>query len=102
MCGTQCCGRLKGLEPAGIAQMLDTPSDYLSKDVRIQGTVTRQCPHCGCWFTLQEAGGRELKVEAGDLGEPLSYRPGRKAIVEGRLIRFGDGVEFVASALELH
>jgi len=95
------CGRMKGLPSAGIGQLLDRPSEYLAKDVRIQGTVGRQCPRCGCWFTLREPGGRELKVEAGDLGESLPYRPGRKATVEGRLIRFGDGVEFVAAAVEI-
>jgi hypothetical protein len=93
---------LRGLEPAGIARMLEKPGDFLQKDVRIEGSVTRQCPQCGCWLILKDAGGGELKVEAGDLAEPVPYRPGRKVVVEGRLIRYGEGYEFVASALEFH
>ena len=101
-CRNFCGPGLRGLERAGIARMLEKPADYLQKDVHIEGTVTRQCPECGCWFLLREEGGGELKVEAGDLSEPVPYRPGRKAVVEGRLIRFGEGYEFVASALEFH
>jgi hypothetical protein len=93
---------LRGLEPAEISRMLDKPADYLKKEVRIEGSITRQCPHCACWFMLQDAGGRELKVEAGDLADPVPYRPGRKATVEGSLIRYGEGYEFVATALEIH
>ena len=39
---------LRGLEPAEISRMLDKPADYLKKEVRIEGSITRQCPHCAC------------------------------------------------------
>jgi hypothetical protein len=99
-CRTHFGGALRGLEPVGIAPLMEKPADFLKKDIRVEGTINRQCPHCACWFTIQDAGGRELKVEAGDLAEPVPYRPGRKAVVEGRLIRYGEGYEFVANALE--
>jgi hypothetical protein len=101
--GNTCiCGEsLRGLEPAAIDRMIGKPEDFLKKDVRIEGTVVRQCPHCTCWLVLRDAAGHELRVEAGDLGHPVPYRPGRKAVVEGRLIRYGEGFEFVATAVEI-
>jgi len=85
-----------------LAQLLDKPADYLKKEVRIEGSVARQCPHCGCWMVVTDAGGRELRVELGESGGPVPFRLGKKVAVEGQLIRFGEGYEFVGSALEFH
>jgi hypothetical protein len=95
------CGEnLRGLEPAALAQVIGKPEDFLKKDIKIEGTVVRQCPHCTCWLLVRDAAGHELRVEAGDLGHPVPYRPGRNVVVEGRLIRYGEGYEFVATAVE--
>lgn len=96
------CGEgLEGLEPVPLVQLLEKPDGYLKKEVRVEGIVARQCPCCTCWLVIRDAAGRELKVEAGELGQPLPYRPGRKASVGGQLIRFGEGYQFVATAVEI-
>lgn len=91
---------LQGLERAEIGRLLERPSDYFAKDVRIEGVISQQCPNCGCWFFLREKSGKEVKVEMGETGEYIPWRQGKKATVEGRLIRYGDGVEFVGTTVE--
>lgn len=92
----------RGLEAVPVAQLLDRPGEYLKKDVRIEGAVTRMCPNCGCWFAVKAAGGRDLKVEMGEAAEPLPFRLGKTATVEGQLIKYGDGYEFIGTAVEFH
>ena len=95
-------GTLRGLPAVPVSQLLGHSSDYFRKEIRLEGTVLRQCPCCGCWFDLKDAGGQEIRVDLGELAEPIPYSPGQKATVEGQLIRFGDGVKFVGSAVEFH
>jgi len=90
----------RGLGRVELGGLLDRPSDHLKKDVRTRGTVTTQCPGCGCWFFVKDARGRELRVEFGDTCPMLPIRRGRMATLEGQLIRFGEGYEFVATAAE--
>jgi hypothetical protein len=90
----------RGLAPVELAQLVDKPADLLKKEVRIQGTVTRQCPSSGCWFFLKDAGGKELKVEMGDTTPRLPARVGKAATVEGQLILFGKEYEFIGTAVE--
>ena len=84
----------------GLQELLARPADHLRKEVRIQGEIVRQCPSAGCWFFLKAPDGRELKVEAGDTLPELPQRVGRGAEVEGQLIPFGDGYEFIGTAVE--
>ena len=90
----------QGLPAVGIGQLVAKPGDYAKKDVRIEGTVTRQCPSAGCWFLLKDGTGKEIKVEMGDTTPTLPQRAGKTATVEGQLIRFGDGLEFIGTAVE--
>jgi hypothetical protein len=85
-----------------LAQLVDKPGEFLKKELRIQGTLTRQCPSSGCWFFLKDAGGKELKVEMGDTTPRLPARLGKTATVEGQLILFGKEYEFVGTAVEFH
>jgi hypothetical protein len=92
----------RGLPPAEIAALVDRPAEYLKKDLRIEGTLARQCPSSGCWFFLKDSGGKELKVEMGDTTPKRPQRLGKRAVVEGQLIRFGDRFEFIGTAVEFH
>ncbi len=83
-----------------LPSLLAKPGDYLRKEVRIQGEIVRQCPSAGCWFFLKGPEGKELKVEMGDTLPKLPQNLGRTAVVEGQLIPFGDGVEFIGTAVE--
>ena len=88
------------LPSAAIQDLVDKPAEYLKKDLRIEGALSRQCPSTGCWFFLKDAAGKELKVEMGDTTPKLPQRLGKSATVEGELIRFGDGYEFIGTAVE--
>ena len=92
----------RGLERAEIAALVDKPADHLKKDLRIEGVLTRQCPATGCWFFLRGEGNKDLKVEMGDTTPKLPTRVGKRATVEGRLIKYGEGYEFVGVAVEFH
>jgi hypothetical protein len=90
----------RGYAAVDIAPLVDRPADFLKKDATIRGTLGRQCPSSGCWFYLRDAAGKEVKVEMGDTTPKLPQRVGKTATVEGRLIRFGEGYEFVGTAVE--
>jgi hypothetical protein len=92
----------RGLAPVELAQLVDKPGDFLKREVRIQGTLTRQCPSSGCWFFLKDAGGKELKVEMGDTTPRLPARLGKSAVVEGQLIQYGKEFQFIGTAVEFH
>ena len=79
---------------------MDKPADHYRKDLRIEGELVRQCPATGCWFYLKDPAGKELKVEMGDTVAKLPPRTGRRAVVEGKLIPYGDRIEFVGVAVE--
>jgi hypothetical protein len=91
-----------GLPPASIAEMVDKPGDFLGKPVRLRGVLKRQCPSSGCWFYLAEPSdpkAREIKIEMGDTTPRLPARLGKLATVEGQLIKFGEGYEFIGVAV---
>jgi hypothetical protein len=89
-----------GFPRAEISALVERPSEHYRKDLRIEGVVTRQCPATGCWFHLRDAAGKEVKVEMGDTVPRLPPRKGKGAAVEGRLIPYGDRIEFVGTAVE--
>ncbi|HXX93108.1 MAG TPA: hypothetical protein VEN81_05710 [Planctomycetota bacterium] len=93
-------GPFRGLPAVGMAELLARPGDYLKKEVRLEGRVRRECPCCGCWIVLGDPAGRELRVESGDTVGHLPYRLGKHAIVEGELIRYGEGYELIGAAVE--
>ena len=89
-----------GFPNAAINELVDNPNDYLKKDVRIEGLISRQCPTAGCWFFITGANGRDVKVEMGDTTPKLPQRIGKTATVEGQLIKYGDGYVFIGTAVE--
>jgi len=90
----------QGFPKAEIAALVDKPAEHYRKDLRIEGVITRQCPATGCWFFVADGAGKEVKVEMGDTVPKLPPRKGKTAIVEGKLIPYGDRVEFIGVAVE--
>jgi hypothetical protein len=84
---------------AEVADLLSKPEAHLRQVRRVRGIVTRQCQVTGCWFHFKDAQGRELKIELGATLPKLPPRDGRRAEVEGTLIRFGEGLEFVGTSV---
>ncbi len=73
---------------------------YLSDPVVMQGKITRQCPSSGCWFYLDDASGRQIKVELGHLGLKFPQWVGRSAKIEGRLLQNKEELELVGNGVE--
>ncbi|HNV71216.1 MAG TPA: hypothetical protein PKO06_16045 [Candidatus Ozemobacteraceae bacterium] len=84
-------------EETHLESILGEPDRYMGTDVRLSGKIVRQCPSAGCWFFLEAAQGKRLRVELGHLGLKFPQRVGRVAEVEGRLLRNRGEVELVGS-----
>jgi len=83
-----------------VSKLIDRPKDYMKTTVAIEGIITKQCTTMGCYFFF-EAGDKILRV---DLAEIAMHAPrnknGRVARVEGRMVPYGDGFQFWASAVD--
>lgn len=91
-----------GLPSAAITDLATRPAEFLGKPVSITGKLQRQCPSTGCWFFLVDPAdpkAQAVKVEMGDTTPKLPQRLGRTAHVEGQLIKYGEGYEFIGVAV---
>lgn len=83
--GTQYGAALAGADAVTIEQVMDAPTEYENKVVRVEGMVTDVCTKRGCWFEMAgERPGMKMrfKVRDGDMVFPPSAK-GKKAIAEG-------------------
>ena len=92
-------GAFTGAPKAEIADLLDRPKDFLHKTVAIEGTVRKQCTTMGCYFFFL-SGQKMLRVDLEELTMTAPRRNGHPARVEGQIVPYGDGFQFVASAVE--
>ena len=76
------------------------PEKFMNGPVVMQGKITRQCPSSGCWFYLDDASGRQVKIELGHLGLKFPQWVGKNAKVEGRLLQNKDELELVGTGAE--
>lgn len=96
-----------GSPTVSVADLVTQPTEFLKKPVRIKGVVARQCPATGCWFYLsdpsqsgaKDAPPKEIKVEMGDTVPKIPRHVGKFAAVEGQLIKYGDGYQFIGVAV---
>lgn len=78
---------LQGEQAVTIEQVMDAPSDYDGKVVRVEGMVTDVCTMRGCWFEMAgERPGMKMrfKVKDGDMVFPPSAK-GHRAVAEGKV-----------------
>lgn len=73
---------------------------HLSRPVIVTGRITRQCPSSGCWFYLDDNSGKQVKIELGHMGIKFPQWVGRKARIEGQLLKNKDELELVGTAVE--
>jgi hypothetical protein len=92
-------GAFTGAPKAEVADLIDRPKDFLHKSLTIEGTVREQCTTMGCYFFFL-SGKNKLRVELQDIAMNAPRRNGRTARVEGQVVPYGDGYQFVASAVE--
>ncbi len=70
-----------------ISTLLETPENYLNKDVTVQGTIVSVCSKRGCWMKLasdKRFQTLRIKVRDGDMVFPFNAR-GEKAYATGKL-----------------
>jgi bacterioferritin-associated ferredoxin len=80
-------------EATPIARVLERPSDFEGRTIRVEGTVTAVCAHMGCWMAFapdRTPDDRTLlvKVDDGVIVFPLSAK-GRRAVAQGVIQRVG-------------
>ena len=74
-------------EATPIKALIDKPSDYVGKTIRVDGVATAVCEEMGCWMAIAPADDAKgatvrLKVEYGDIKFPVSAR-GKLVSAEG-------------------
>ena len=74
-------------ESTPIQALIEKPSDYVGKTVRVDGVATAVCEHMGCWLAVApqddpKGATVRLKVEDGVIVFPVSAK-GRKVSAEG-------------------
>ena len=92
-------GTFTGAPKAEVANLIDNPKDFLHKTVGIKGTVRQQCTTMGCFFFFL-SGKNMLRVELQDIAMNAPRRNGRPARVEGQIVPYDHGYQFLASAVE--
>lgn len=92
-------GVLTGAPKVEVADLINRPKDFLHKTVALEGEVRNQCTTMGCYFFFF-SGKQMLRVELAEIAMNAPRRNGRPARVEGQVVPYGDGYQFLASAVE--
>ena len=92
-------GGFTGAPKADVADLIERPKDFLHHTVAIEGTVRKQCTTMGCYFFFL-SGENLLRVDLEQITMVAPRRNGHRARVEGQMVPYGDGYQFVASAVE--
>lgn len=87
-------------EATAIKALVEQPSAYVGKTVRIDGVATAVCTHMGCWMAVAAEGPEgndkgatvRLKVDDGVIVFPVTAK-GRKVSAEGVFEAVGATVE---------
>jgi hypothetical protein len=94
-------GALFNNPPAvSLKALKEQPEQHLGKSARIEGRIARQCPASGCWFILDDGQGNKVHVEMSGSTPTLPQRVGKRAVVEGQLIKMGEEYEFTGTGVE--
>ncbi len=91
-------GEFTDAPAAGVVDLVDRPKNYLKKTVAVAGEVREQCTSMGCFFFFHE-GDKILRVDLQEVAMNAPRKNGHRARVEGRMVPYGDGYQFYASAV---
>ena len=92
-------GAFTGAPKAEVADLVGCPKASPHKTVTIEGTVRQQCTTMGCYFFFF-SGKNMLRVELQEIAMNAPRRNGHLARVEGQIVPFDGGHQFLASAVE--
>src|SRR6185369_1510881 len=92
-------GTFTGAPKVEVVKLIEKPKDYLKKTVAIEGVIREQCETMGCYFFIHE-GDKTLRVDLQDIAMNAPRKNGHMAKVEGQMVKYGDGFQLVATAVE--
>jgi hypothetical protein len=92
-------GVFTGAPKATVAELTAKPKAFLKKTVTVEGVVTEQCTSMGCYFFFHE-GKDILRVDLQDIAMNAPRKNGHHVLVEGQMVKYGDGFQLWASAVE--
>jgi len=92
-------GTFIGAPKVSVTDLVLKPKAYLGKTLAVEGIVREQCESMGCFFYLHE-GDRTLRVDLEEIAMNAPRREGRPVAAEGTLVKYGDGYQLWASAVE--
>jgi hypothetical protein len=92
-------GTFTGAPKVEVGTLIEKPKDYLKKTVAIEGEVREQCETMGCYFYVH-VGEKTLRVDLQDIAMNAPRKNGHMAKVEGQMVKYGDGFQLVATAVE--
>lgn len=93
-------GTFTGAPKVELVDLLNQPEAYLQKSIFLEDVIQKQCTTMGCFFFFV-TDIRELKIDLADIAmHAPKKRNGKKARVEGRLVKEPRSYVFWASAVE--
>ena len=92
-------GSFTSAPKTNVADLIERPKDFQNRTVSIEGQISQQCKAMGCFFFFA-VGEKQLRVDLEPIAMSAPMREGRMAKVEGQMMPYGDGYQFVASAVE--
>jgi len=92
-------GTFTGAPKASVTDLVKSPKKFLGKTVAVEGIVREQCESMGCFFYLHE-GDRTLRVDLEEIAMNAPRREGHPVVAEGTMVKYGDGYQLWASAVE--
>lgn len=92
-------GTFTGAPKAEVADLIQNPKGFMKKTVALEGVVFEQCEAAGCYFYFHH-GDQSLRIDLQDILTTAPQKTGRTARVEGRIVKYGDGYQLAASAIE--
>ena len=80
----------------------DITQDQVGERVAISGTITKECPHSGCWALIKDDSGEiRIDTKAGGFALPLHREGSRVRIAGTIMLTEGGDVEISAETAEL-
>ena len=90
-------GTFLGAPKTSVTELVAHPTVYARKTVAVEEVILEQCQSMGCFFFFRE-GNNILRIDLKDIAMTAPKHEGRRALVEGQMVAYGDGYQFLATA----
>jgi len=92
-------GTFTGAPKAEVADLIKNPKQFIKKTVALEGVIQEQCEAMGCFFYFHD-GDKTLRIDLQDILTTAPQKNGHTARVEGQIVKYGDGYQLAATAIE--